>query len=247
MMSNGVGFAIGINGTLLRTTNFGVSWIDISVSMSENLLAVSFWDTERGLIVGSSGALLLTSNTGLTWQRSQLPPGIHFWGVSCHGSQNATAVGSNGTILRTADGGNTWSAQQSGAGSKLLAEVHFSDSRNGSAVGDSGFIIRTTTGGVVSVDDPRAFTLPKVFLLFQNFPNPFNPTTRIEYAIPKTSHVSLKVFDVLGREVATLVDELQDVGSKSVEFDASGLASGVYLYRLQAGGFVETKKLLLLR
>jgi hypothetical protein len=85
------------------------------------------------------------------------------------------------------------------------------------------------------------------FMLSQNYPNPFNPTTRIAYAIPKTSHVSLKVFDVLGREVATLVDAVQDAGFKSVEFNAADLASGVYFYRLISQGFVETKKLLLVQ
>jgi hypothetical protein len=84
-------------------------------------------------------------------------------------------------------------------------------------------------------------------MLSQNYPNPFNPTTRIAYAIPKTSHVSLKVFDVLGREVATLVDAVQDAGFKSVEFNAADLASGVYFYRLISQGFVETKKLLLVQ
>ncbi len=88
---------------------------------------------------------------------------------------------------------------------------------------------------------------PVSFSLHQNYPNPFNPTTRIEYAIPQTSHVSLKVFDMLGREVAPLVDEVQDLGFKSVEFNASGLASGVYFYRLTAGSFVETRKLMVIR
>jgi hypothetical protein len=97
---------------------------------------------------------------------------------------------------------------------------------------------------LVSVGETQ--TIPP-YSLSQNYPNPFNPMTRIEYAIPKTSHVSLKVFDVLGREVATLVDEVQDVGVKSVEFDGKGLASGVYLYRLHAGTFVQTKKLAVVR
>jgi hypothetical protein len=89
--------------------------------------------------------------------------------------------------------------------------------------------------------------LPTEFRLVQNYPNPFNPTTRIEYAIPKTAHVSLKVFDLLGREVATLVNENLQPGSYETTFDGKDLSSGVYLYRLQAGGFVETKKLLLVR
>ncbi len=89
--------------------------------------------------------------------------------------------------------------------------------------------------------------MPTTVSLSQNYPNPFNPTTRIEYAIPKTSHVKLKVFDVMGREVATLVDEVQGSGFKSVQFNASELASGVYLYRLQADGFVFMKKLMVIR
>jgi hypothetical protein len=101
---------------------------------------------------------------------------------------------------------------------------------------------------IIVIDDvPDQSDSPGQFRLNQNYPNPFNPTTRIEYAIPKTSHVSVKVFDLLGREVATLVDEEQGAGFKSVEFDAKGLASGVYLYRLHAGTFVQTKKLAVVR
>jgi hypothetical protein len=98
---------------------------------------------------------------------------------------------------------------------------------------------------LVDVDESRL--LPLQYILSQNYPNPFNPTTRIEYSIPKPSHVSLKVFDLLGREVATLVDEVQNAGFKSVEFNAGGLASGVCFYRLRVGNSVETKKLMIVR
>lgn len=89
--------------------------------------------------------------------------------------------------------------------------------------------------------------LPEQFSLSQNYPNPFNPSTRIEYQLPHKEFVSLRVFDVLGREVALLVNEVQSPGTHSVEFSATGLASGVYFYRLESGGFVETKRLVLLR
>ena len=85
------------------------------------------------------------------------------------------------------------------------------------------------------------------FSLEQNYPNPFNPSTTIQYAIADRQFVTLKVFDVLGNEVATLVDEYKTAGNFEVEFDASKLPSGVYFYRLQAGSFVETKKLTILK
>lgn len=100
---------------------------------------------------------------------------------------------------------------------------------------------------ILNVDDGTNLLSPRDFALYQNYPNPFNPTTRIKYSLQKSSHVSLKVFDVLGREVASLVDGVQDADVKGIEFDAGKLSSGVYFYRLQAGGFVETKKMVLMR
>jgi len=89
--------------------------------------------------------------------------------------------------------------------------------------------------------------IPQEFALEQNYPNPFNPTTNIKYQIPSTNHVTLKVYDLLGQDVVTLVDEMQEPGFRSVELNSSGLSSGMYFCRLQAGDFLATKKLLLLR
>lgn len=97
-----------------------------------------------------------------------------------------------------------------------------------------------------SVDNFLQF-IPDRFTLQQNYPNPFNPVTTIQYSIPQRSNVTLKVYDVLGKEIALLVNEEKDRGVYNVNFDATGLASGIYLYKLQAGSFVETKKMILLR
>jgi hypothetical protein len=88
---------------------------------------------------------------------------------------------------------------------------------------------------------------PLVYELKQNYPNPFNPATKIAYALPKSGSVKLVVFDVLGREVAVLVNEYKKSGTYEVDFDASRLSSGVYFYRINAGDFTDTKKMLLIK
>ncbi len=98
----------------------------------------------------------------------------------------------------------------------------------------------------VSVRD-KAIAIPQGFRLFPAYPNPFNPTTKIQYLLQVATHVSLKVYDMLGREVKVLVDGFEATGSYIVEFDATGLASGVYTYRLEVPGFSKTEKLVLLK
>ena len=89
--------------------------------------------------------------------------------------------------------------------------------------------------------------IPDKFLLSQNYPNPFNPTTLITYAIPQTGFVTLKIFDVLGNEVTTLVNEVKSEGVYSVTFNASTLPSGIYFYKIQSGNFIDVKKMNLIK
>jgi hypothetical protein len=95
--------------------------------------------------------------------------------------------------------------------------------------------------------DKLSTDLPTHFSLDQNYPNPFNPATTISFTLPSKSFVSLKVFDILGREVATIISEEMSAGSYSRQWNAANMSSGIYFYRLQAGTFIETKKLVLLR
>jgi hypothetical protein len=97
----------------------------------------------------------------------------------------------------------------------------------------------------VSVDDGEL--VADKLELMQNYPNPFNPSTNIGFRISDREFVSLKVYNILGDEIATLVNEEKEQGVYDVTFDAAGLASGMYLYKLQAGSFVETRKMILLR
>jgi len=100
---------------------------------------------------------------------------------------------------------------------------------------------------LLGITDVKNENLPTSYSLEQNYPNPFNPTTTIEYSLPRNGFVTLKVFNVLGKEVATLVNGQVEAGKHKVDFDASTLNSGVYFYRIESGTFVETKKMILLR
>jgi hypothetical protein len=112
-------------------------------------------------------------------------------------------------------------------------------------------VVTVQAGQVVNADAPSAigdvYSQPDVFQLFQNYPNPFNPTTIISYQIPKSGFVSLVVYDALGREIKTLVNEEKVLGKYSVEFNASNLPSGVYFYTLKAGEYISTKKMIIVK
>ena len=118
----------------------------------------------------------------------------------------------------------------------------FVDEGNDGTIDDTLYVANT-----VDVKDERSLLSPKSYNLAQNYPNPFNPTTTIQYSIPQRSNVTLKVYDILGNEIATLVNEEKERGVYSVDFNVSQLASAIYLYRIQAGSFIQTKKMILLR
>jgi photosystem II stability/assembly factor-like uncharacterized protein len=153
-------------------------------------------------------------------------------------------VGNDITVYVSTDGGNSWSEYNEGLPEAMYI-VDLSIFRPGRK-------IRVVTHGngvferdLLDVHDP-GLTVSD-FSLEQNYPNPFNSTTTIEFDLPKTSDVTLKIYNILGAEVATLVSDILIAGSYSYDWDASNLASGVYLYRLEAGEFVETKKMVLMR
>ncbi len=135
---------------------------------------------------------------------------------------------------------------------QTLIEMQTGATLNGRALAQSAVTLDANTvtkpETVVSVEND---VVPQAFSLDQNYPNPFNPSTRIQYSLEKAAQVSLKVYNVLGLEVATLVNGRQEAGSYTVPFNTSeaklNLSSGVYFYRLQAGSFVSTKKLILLK
>jgi photosystem II stability/assembly factor-like uncharacterized protein len=260
------GTVVGSGGTILRTTNGGTNWVTQTSGTTNDLLEVSFTDANNGTAVGHAGAgtILRTTNGGTTWITQTSGTTGYLLGVSFTDANNGTVVGVAGTILRTTNGGTTWVTQTSGT-TNDLSGVSFTDANNGTVVGEGGTILHTTNGGttwvaqsgVTFIGEERVGEVPTDYVLEQNYPNPFNPSTKISFKLQVSGFTTLKVYDMLGREVRTLVSEELKTGSYETTFsaeggsasgrDASSLASGVYLYRLQAGDFVQTKKLVLLR
>jgi hypothetical protein len=136
----------------------------------------------------------------------------------------------------------------SNPGGRMDIEITIEDSIHTNPAKGSFFIVddlqlsETATGILDQISSP-----PKEFKLNQNYPNPFNPSTKFSYSIPEKALVTIKVFDVLGREIKTLVNEEKPIGTYEVDFNASNLSSGIYFYRLNAGKFVSTKKMVLLK
>ena len=119
----------------------------------------------------------------------------------------------------------------------IIDEIHENNNK--------GWKVLNFSDGTTGVDD-NGLTISS-FELSQNYPNPFNPATRIRYTIPQTANVEIKIFDVLGREVETLVSELKSPGQYEVNFNGGNLASGIYFYRIEAGDFIATKKMILMK
>jgi len=244
---------VGTNGTILHTINGGSTWTAQTSGITEYLFGVSFTNGNTWTAVGSRGIILHTTNGGATWAKQWSGTTENLQGVSFADANTGTAVGSSGTILRTANGGSTWVVQSSGTTSGLCS-VSFVDANTGVVVGVGGTILRTTNGGATAVREECVSIVPSEFVLMQNFPNPFNPTTSIGYTVGATSNqqtagswVRLVVYDVLGREVKVLMDGQKVAGTYHVEFDGSQLSSGVFFYRFTAGDYVETKRMMLLR
>jgi hypothetical protein len=206
-----------------------------------------------GYIVGQNGIILGTGDGGTNWNTQYWSSGNELLGdndlYSVHFTNISTgwAVGRDGIILNTINGGQNW-VQENNGSSRNLYSVYFPNKNTGWAVGSFGTILKYSNYTSLRDEPLSTSGIPITFELKQNFPNPFNPTTTIEFVIPISSEVILKIYNSLGKEVSTLVSERLSAGLHSYKWSQpAGIASGIYLYRLQAGNYVETKKMVLMR
>ncbi len=154
-------------------------------------------------------------------------------------------AGTSMGVFVYANGGSSWTHASDGLADTVVESLSVAGAYL--VAGTDRSIWRCPLSDLITSTNGLTSEFPEEFRLCQNYPNPFNPSTTIKYELPRASQVTLSVFDVLSREVSVLVNERENAGAYEVRFDGSGLASGVYFYRLQAGSFVQTKKLLLVR
>lgn len=254
------GGRIDVAGVVWQTTNSGLNWSAQGISADEvfdvfildSLNAISLSGDPEGRF---GIANLNTTDAGISWNFEELS----FIGLSFaidFRTYNEGWSASGYKFLLTTNRGETWEEFET-PDSAVVYDVQFLDARTGYAVGENGTILKLDPA-LVGVE--QEINTPIDFILYQNYPNPFNPNTVISYQLPVSGNVSLKVYDVLGNEVVTLVDEYKNAGEYELEFNVAQvsrpeIASGVYFYQLRVTSpeinseqtFVQTKKMIYLK
>ena len=249
---NNIILAGGNDGEIVRSTDFGETWNSSNVGIPSDAYCKMIRVSQNGLIfIGTSNYGIFRSNDGgASWNAiNNGLNSIEITSISINSLGKIFANTPNGVFVSIDDGDN-WSSRNSGFLDLSILSLLCDSSDYLYAATMSTGVYRSTIS-TTSVGE-GANEQPSTYKLNQNYPNPFNPATTIAYQIPQTEFVTLKVYDILGREVATLVNEAKPAGSYEVQFDShSGevrnLTSGIYFYQLNAGEYSDTKKMILLK
>jgi photosystem II stability/assembly factor-like uncharacterized protein len=255
-----VGWSVGgyFSNLIRKTTDGGLTWFEQTSSSSQSFWSIHATDDLHAWAAEVTGNVYKTTDGGSNWLQRSTGTTTSINSVFFVNDQIGWAGGGNyiyeSGMYKTTDAGETWNSQSVPTNNQI-ASVYFIDSQNGWAVGIEGTILHTSNGGVSFVEEEVLNEMPTEFLLSQNYPNPFNPSTKIKYSVPHSSNVTIKVFDILGNEIETLVNEEKAVGTYEITWYAANLPSGIYFYQLKAGdpssgsgqGFIETKKMILLK
>ena len=249
-VGDSVGFAFGERGRVWTTTN-RFTWDSVGTSRPAilTLWEAHFLDRSRGYVGSQNGQIFRTTNSGASWAMVSDTAGLSgrdVIDIALVDSTRGYAVAEGGVLFRMVTP-TRWVVDQIvntlGMPDNLWA-IDFVTPRRAFISGYYGTIYRLDVVPLTSVADGA---LPQEYSLDQNYPNPFNPVTTIGFSLPAQGRTRLTVYDLLGRQVATLLDEDRPAGRHAVRFDARNLSSGTYFYRLESGTFTATRKLILLR
>jgi photosystem II stability/assembly factor-like uncharacterized protein len=245
--TNGVGRVTMMGGVILVTIDGGSTWNVENLNTASTVNSVWFNSVSDGIAVGNEGIKSL--NNGTSWTTVHAFNNKNIMSIFMIDPDTGWCAGQFGSIYNTVDGGENWIQQVSGT-TQDINSISFVNSNLGWVCGNNGTILKTTNGGITSIDKNDNNVLSE-FNLEQNYPNPFNPSTSIEYRVGSSEYVTLKVYDILGNEIATLVNEYKPAGEYEIEFNTSSIkhhtSSGVYFYQLKAMAYLETKKMLLIK
>lgn len=199
------------------------------------------------IFAGGTPGIYISSNNGANWSPSSFPY-LHVNALVAVNNVVFAGCEKYGLFV-SQDLGQTWRSINGNLGQRLsVSRLHVSGNDLYAATYYSS-VVKAPISGLVGISTPIETEIPDKFSLSQNYPNPFNPTTQINYNLPVSDFLTLKIYDVIGNEVATLVNENKIAGSYNITFDAGkyNLSSGVYFYKLQAGEFSETKRMVLVK
>jgi len=236
---------------IYKSTNSGENWFRIPLALSNFIHGINFVNSNTGFVIIGGGLIVRTTNGGINWV--QQSTGMVYSGLAVYFSDAnyGTIVCGEGKIFRTTNSGDNWWFNTTPVTSGLN-NVHFINALTGTAVGDNGVILHTTDGGAIGISKINN-DIPTGYSLKQNYPNPFNPNSFIRFQITKLSDSKLVVFDILGKEIITLVNEKLDPGLYEAEFNGDNLPSGIYYYKLTITEnknymlYSETKKMVLVK
>jgi len=244
------GIITSYSGLIQKTTNGGINWIPIRVIKNGPLYNFNRLGVQDDIIWVGGKSIYKSTDFGGTWdsisiiESNDITEGMY--GL-CFTSLNTGYIGSNrGGIYKTTDSGYNWQRQNSGSSTSIIYSI---DGLNDSILWASrgnGTIINTTTGGQTGIENLNQLQ-PTNYKLYQNFPNPFNPETNIEFEIYKSGFTVIKIYNIIGKEINSLVNEYLRSGKYNLNFNTSGLTNGVYFYRLVVNDFIETKKMILIK
>ncbi|MGB8319167.1 MAG: YCF48-related protein [Ignavibacteriaceae bacterium] len=253
------GWAALYKGEIFHTIDGGYNWTfqDSTASgfYDVPLKDIQFITQDSGWAVGGIAGIsiiLRTTDGGKTWIDSTNPANITACSLREIYMLNSKIGWFTGTnngpsfIAKTTDGGNTWMDETPKDEYLGFESIDIVNDSIGYLVGDEGRYYTTNDGGITGIYIDNENSVHQ-FLLSQNYPNPFNPTTTIQYSVPKESFVIIKVYNVLGKEIATLVSGRKPIGNYSVDFNSGNLSSGTYFYRLISGTYTATKKMVILK
>ena len=236
----------GTNNTkVYHSTDLGVTWTSGATTGNLNTFSVHYNSTSNGL---AGGVTMSKSVDGGTTYTAATIPGTtgSLNGLEGKGD-DWWAIRTGADVYRSTNQGSTWTTATTVTGA-AFNDIDLTDGAGGCPTGwavGTGTITKMTGSptGIISYSGE----VPSTYLLKQNFPNPFNPTTNINFSIPKSGFVTLKVYNMAGMEVATLLNENKTAGNYIVGFNAANLPSGAYFYRIETGNYTDTKKMLLIK